>query len=35
MVGVEIPELSLSQNEQYLGFMKDKIFNSILNSYLN
>ena len=26
---------SLSQNTYYLGFMKDKIFNPILNAYLN
>ena len=32
---VEIPEIFTSQSAYYLGFMKDKIFNLILNSYLN
>ena len=35
MVRAEIPESSLSQSAYYLSFMKDKIFNPILNSYLN
>ena len=34
MVRVEIPEV-VTQSAYYLGFMKDKIFNPILNSYLN
>ena len=35
MIRVEIPEIFTSQSAYYLDFMKDKIFNPNLNSYLN